>query len=140
MEAWEIQQKINGLKWRRSELESEISQLEDKKEYLQKEYSRKTRQASQMSSFYAKKRSDALTLKGDAKGNAVLQMLDQYGIAYGAGNEEKIASSIRSVQAYLKSNCDNIDERIEYARGRISSINWEIYCYEKDLRNMESEV
>ncbi len=139
MDKWEIQQRINTLRWRRTELEDEISNLENKREYIELEFDKKQRQARQLSVFYQKKRNYISALADVAQGNAVTKLISECGNIYGTSKEENIASNLCNVRSYLKSNCNKIDERIEDAKNSISSIDWQIYCYEKDLMNAESE-
>lgn len=140
MERWEIQRQIRNLEYRKDELEAEISRLESKRGRVELEHSRKGRQISQVSSFYLRRRTNASVLQGGVNGVAVSKAIARFGNIYNTTEEGKITSKLRSAQAYLKKTCEKIDEQIESARSDISSINWQIYCYKKDLNDMESEV
>lgn len=140
MDKWEIQQRIRNLESRKSELESEISRLEEKRGRIELEHSRKMRQINQVSSFYSGRRTNAGLLRDGVQGVAISKAVERFGSIYDATNEGNLISNLRSAQSYLKKNCEKIDERIESARNDISSLNWQIYCYKKDLENVESEV
>lgn len=140
MDKWEIQQRIRNLEWRKDSLQAEITKLEAKKERINLEHSRKIRQMNKVSSFHIGKRTNAGLLIDGVEGVAISKAVERFGNIYGTANEEKITSNLRNAQFYLKKNCEKIDEKIEDARADISSINWQIYSYKKDLENMESEV
>lgn len=140
MEAWEIRQQIRNLEFRKDELEAEISRLEGKKDRVKLEHSRKGRQITQLSGFYSRRRTNASILQDGVNGVAVSKAAAKFGNIYSTTEEENITSKLRSAQMYLKKTCEKIDEQIESSRSDISSINWQIYCYKKDLDDMESEV
>ena len=140
MEAWEIQQRIRILKERRTEYQNEIIKLEGKIERIKSEQTIKDRQKQHISSYYYSNRTNVGLLLEELQGNAIKQALGEYSEIFGTGKEENVSSNIEMVKYYLTKNEENINERIECAKNNISSINWDIYCYEQQLAEMESEV
>ena len=140
MEAWEIQQRIRILKERRDEYQNEITRLKGKKERIKSEQTIKDRQKQHISNYYSSNRSNAGLLLEDLQGNAIKLALGEYSEIFGTGKEENVFSNIEMIQHYLTKNVENINERIECTKNNISSINWEIYCYEQQLAELESEV
>ncbi len=140
MEAWEIQQRIRILKERRDEYQNEITRLKGKKERIKSEQTIKDRQKQHISNYYSSNRSNAGLLLEDLQGNAIKLALGEYSEIFGTGKEENVFSNIEMIQHYLTKNEENINERIECTKTNISSINWDIYCYEQQLAELESEV
>ena len=140
MEAWEIQQRIRILKERREEYQNEIIRLKGKRERIKSEQTIKDRQKQHISNYYSVNRTNAGLLMEGLQGNAVKLALGEYSEIFGSGKEENVSSNIEMVKYYLTKNEENINERIEYAKNDISSINWDIYCYEQQLAELESEV
>ncbi|MBQ9936619.1 MAG: hypothetical protein IJO70_12290 [Lachnospiraceae bacterium] len=140
MEAWEIQQRIRILKERRDEYQNEITRLKGKKERIKSEQTIKDRQKQHISNYYSSNRSNAGLLLEDLQGNAIKLALGEYSEIFGTGKEENVFSNIEMIQHYLTKNVENINERIECTKNNISSINWDIYCYEQQLAELESEV
>ncbi len=140
MNKWEIQQRIRNLESRINELESEISRLEEKRDRIELEHSRKSRQISQVSSFYSTNRTNAGLLYDGVQGVAVSKAAERFGNIYSATDEENLISNLRNAQSYLKKNCEKIDELIESARSDIASLNWQIYSYKIDLENEEEAL
>lgn len=140
MDKWEIQQRIRNLEWRKDSLQTEITKLEEKKNRIKLEHSRKLRQMNKVSGSFGGKRVKAEILAGGVEGVALTKAVGKFGTIYGITNEDSITSNLKNAQSYLEKNCEKIDERIEDAKTDISSIDWQIYCYRKDLEDMESEV
>lgn len=140
MEIWEIQQRIRILKERRDEYQNEIIRLKEKREHIKSEQTIKNRQKQHISNYYSVNRTNAGLLWEELQGNTVKLALGEYSEIFGTVKEENVFSNLEMVQHYLTKNEENINERIECAKNNISSINWDIYCYEQKLAELESEV
>lgn len=139
MDKWQIQQRINSLRWSRETYEDEISKLEAKKNRTKLEYTKKHRQAMQVSKFYTSKRTNIASIKDSINGKAATLAIAKCEETYCVGNEDTITEYIQSIRACLKNNMDRIDEEIVELKGQISSINWEISRLNKLLSETESE-
>lgn len=139
IDKWEIQQKINRLRARKSDLEDDITKLNQRKTRIMLEMLRKGRQQTQVSEFFGNRRQASMNMRMVVEGNAAKAILEKYESIYGCGNENIINGNIGTVKDYLSKNCDKIDERISEKQIEISSINWQINCCYNDMNNLESE-
>lgn len=140
MEVWELQQRIRVLKERRKEYQNDIIKLKSRRERIKSEQNRKNRQKLHIANYYSKNRTNASILGVDIQGNAVHMVLGEYSEIFGTMKEENVFSSLEMVQYYLKKNEENINDKIEFAESNIVSIDRDIYCYKKQLIEMEREV
>lgn len=139
IDKWEIQQKINRLRARKSDLEDDITKLNQRKTRIMLEMLRKGRQQTQVSEFFGNRRQASMNMRMVVEGNAAKAILEKYESIYGCGNENIINGNIESAKVYLNKNCEKIEDSVNEKKREIFMIDCQINECNKNIINMGRE-